>query len=267
MNSYKFKQNKYLKYYQSLIDSRSILLRNKKDGNIYEKHHILPKSLGGSNLSLNLILLSPREHFIAHLMLVRIVQDSDVYKMISAIRRFKKKLTTAKEYELLKITMSKYSTGKFNASYGKMWIYEVGTLKISYVSKEEFDGMDKNKYFKGLPYQRGGHRGTIWVNNKINESCIKPDQVNDYINKGWGIGRCTVKTTEEMKYMSSFRHTAEKDKEHSIKMSGQNHFNYGKDSFNKGKMWINNQVISKLINPSNLSNMQSQGWARGRLKS
>lgn len=38
----------------------------------YEKHHIIPKALGGSDLQDNLVLLTPREHLIAHLCLVKI---------------------------------------------------------------------------------------------------------------------------------------------------------------------------------------------------
>ena len=262
---YSYKQNKYLRYYQQLISSRRLLVRSKSDNLKYEKHHILPKSLGGNNTKLNLILLTGREHFIAHLLLVRIVQDEDVYKMINAIRRFKKKCSSAKEYALLRSTMVTYSTGKYNASYGKIWIHNAETLEILYVQRADFKTMDKEKFFKGLPYQRGGHRGTVWVNDGINESCVVPGRVNEFIGAGWKIGRCTIKTLDEIKYMSSFRHTPEKDKEHSVKMSGERHFNYGKPAFTKGKIWINNSIISKMIDPNLLPDFQSSGWIRGRL--
>lgn len=38
----------------------------------FEKHHIVPRSLGGSNKKSNLVKLSLREHFIAHLLLAKI---------------------------------------------------------------------------------------------------------------------------------------------------------------------------------------------------
>ena len=41
-----------------------------------ERHHILPKALGGSNDSSNLIALTAREHFVAHLLLARIYGGS-----------------------------------------------------------------------------------------------------------------------------------------------------------------------------------------------
>lgn len=59
----------YIKHYRNLIESRIKLSRSKKDGNYYEKHHIIPKCLGGSNRKENLILLTAKEHFIAHLLL------------------------------------------------------------------------------------------------------------------------------------------------------------------------------------------------------
>lgn len=59
----------YLKHYKNLIESRLKLKRTKNDGIYYEKHHIVPKSLGGSNSPKNLILLTAKEHFVAHLLL------------------------------------------------------------------------------------------------------------------------------------------------------------------------------------------------------
>lgn len=220
-NMYSYKQNKYLRYYQQLISSRRLLVRSKSDIVKYERHHILPKSLGGNNTKLNLILLTGREHYIAHLLLVRIVQDEDVYKMINAVRRFKKKCSNAKEYALLRSTMITYSTGKYNASYGKIWIHNAETLEILYVQRADFKTMDKEKFFKGLPYQRGGHRDTTWMNNGSEETCANSKTIEEYLSNGWNIGRLNPMGTAEMQYVSSFRHTAEKDKEHSQKLSGR----------------------------------------------
>lgn len=37
----------------------------------YELHHIVPRCMGGTNEPLNLVLLTPREHFIAHVLLAK----------------------------------------------------------------------------------------------------------------------------------------------------------------------------------------------------
>jgi hypothetical protein len=53
--------------YQKFIESRKNRIIPE---NVYtEKHHIIPKSLGGNNFPDNLITLTAREHFIAHLIL------------------------------------------------------------------------------------------------------------------------------------------------------------------------------------------------------
>lgn len=60
----------YEKHYNNLIETRKNRVLN--DGVYYEKHHIVPKSLGGDDSPNNIINLTPREHFIAHWLLWRI---------------------------------------------------------------------------------------------------------------------------------------------------------------------------------------------------
>lgn len=60
----------YEKIYNDLIESR----KNRQiiNSEYYETHHIIPKSLGGTNRNSNLIKLTAREHFLAHWLLYRI---------------------------------------------------------------------------------------------------------------------------------------------------------------------------------------------------
>lgn len=46
-----------------------------------EKHHILPKSLGGDNTLQNIAILTFREHFIAHYLLTKFTNGNDKIKM------------------------------------------------------------------------------------------------------------------------------------------------------------------------------------------
>lgn len=66
----------YQKHYNLLIETRK--KRNLVDGEYYEKHHIIPRSMGGTDESSNLIHLTAREHFIAHWLLWRIYQNSEM---------------------------------------------------------------------------------------------------------------------------------------------------------------------------------------------
>ena len=65
----------YLKIYQRLINKAYNRERIKERG--YEIHHIVPRSVGGTNDIDNLVKLSYREHFIAHLLLTKIYPNSD----------------------------------------------------------------------------------------------------------------------------------------------------------------------------------------------
>ena len=56
----------YLKIYENIIEKSKKENRKKENGIYYEKHHIVPKCMGGSDDTENLIILTAREHFIAH---------------------------------------------------------------------------------------------------------------------------------------------------------------------------------------------------------
>lgn len=72
------------KSYNSLIERAKIrgLNKNKLEG-YYEKHHILPKCLGGTNTKDNLVLLTAREHMIAHMLLQKMYPDN--HKILNAV--------------------------------------------------------------------------------------------------------------------------------------------------------------------------------------
>ena len=55
--------------YIRFIESRPKDRKKTRNGVYLERHHILPKSLGGSNEKDNIIILTAKEHFIAHLIL------------------------------------------------------------------------------------------------------------------------------------------------------------------------------------------------------
>lgn len=79
-----------------------------------EKHHILPRSLGGTNDLDNLVHLTGREHFVAHRLLVKITKDDDQNKMIFALNCMMNRYNdtmdrytpTSRVYEYLRIKLS-----------------------------------------------------------------------------------------------------------------------------------------------------------------
>ena len=63
----------YEKIYQQLIDRAITRTLN----GYKERHHIVPKCMGGDNSKLNLVDLTAREHFIAHKLLCEIYPNTD----------------------------------------------------------------------------------------------------------------------------------------------------------------------------------------------
>lgn len=77
-----FIQNKYTKWYFSIIESAK---SNTPSGHI-EKHHIIPRSLGGDNDKENIAKLTARQHFLCHLLLIRMCSGQSKFKMLHALR-------------------------------------------------------------------------------------------------------------------------------------------------------------------------------------
>jgi len=70
--------NKYTKWYFAIINN----LRTKTE--VTENHHIIPKSLGGSNRKENIICLTPKEHFVCHWLLTKMTFGENKKKMCYA---------------------------------------------------------------------------------------------------------------------------------------------------------------------------------------
>jgi len=97
-----FLQNKYTSAYYKIINGAQ---NSERAEEYVEKHHIVPKSLGGSNAKSNIVKLTGREHFVCHLLLTKMVQGADRKKMAWALHRmtFSKtgnRVLTSREFEL-----------------------------------------------------------------------------------------------------------------------------------------------------------------------
>lgn len=75
-----FIQNKYTKWYMQLVSTPTT-------AEYTERHHIVPKCLGGTDDESNLVDLSAKQHFIAHLLLPKMVPGKrDREKLLYALR-------------------------------------------------------------------------------------------------------------------------------------------------------------------------------------
>ena len=106
----------YRKTYIKIINNAKKQNRSKSN-EYFELHHILPKSLFPlwKNRKSNKVLLTAREHFFCHQLLTKIYPSSSMtYALIKFynLPNSNYKYTNSKEYERLKIALSKYMSQK-----------------------------------------------------------------------------------------------------------------------------------------------------------
>jgi hypothetical protein len=240
-----FLENKYQDWYNSLISTA----RNRSSEGYTEKHHIIPKSMGGSNDSDNLVKLTAREHFIAHVLLTKFTESTYKAKMITALWRFcvggnkNQKLVSSRYYEKLKIqiseVMKEQHTGEKNPFYGKTHTAEVRKKisegqtgrKLSQETRQKLsaahkgkvlsvlteDGLRRIKEYRAsqvfteeaLAKRAKSISSLIWINNGIKNARVQPDVLDKYTNDGWVQGRLMHHLTEE--YRNKLSMSATKD--------------------------------------------------------
>lgn len=93
-----FIDNKYSIWYNDLINSAK--LRLLPDDTYTEQHHIIPRSMGGTNEVNNLVRLTAREHFICHLLLTKMVSGDVQRKMIFAFVAMSWTSTNQQRYKI-----------------------------------------------------------------------------------------------------------------------------------------------------------------------
>lgn len=178
--------NKYTTWYYNIINNA----KNRTSIEHTDKHHIIPRSLGGSNDKDNLVSLTRREHFICHLLLVKMTEGKDKSKMSQAafyMRNVRKSRINARTYELLRASANAYQrqlkTGGRHSEETKTKISKTQTGKPSNYTGKNHTSATKNKISVGR-----GHRNPIgnkrWVVNKDGLS-FRSDTIPD----GFKLGR------------------------------------------------------------------------------
>jgi hypothetical protein len=218
-----FKSNKYSNWYFNIIQNAVNSTRSKNNC-YYESHHIVPKSFGGSNKQSNLVLLTPREHFLCHLLLPKMMIDPvKAGKMVYAFFRMKHKHKSSRLFDRFRTAYGELTKGENNPFYGRTHTIET-KQKISRLGKYHTEESRK----------------------RMSES-----------KKG-------IKTGSDNPMFGKV-HPAEWREAHSKRLQGENHFNFGKPSFVKGRVWVNNSKTSKMVDPTVLSELLDNGWVKGRL--
>ncbi len=114
----------YEKHYSLLCQTRQQLNRQKlpashADYVYYELHHIVPRHEAGSDEASNLVLLTAREHFIAHWLFAKWKRTSKAWAALSCMRKSKFRLFTARQYEICRLANSFAFSGSGHPMFGK----------------------------------------------------------------------------------------------------------------------------------------------------
>jgi len=121
--------NKYKKWHDDIIEYRK---HNpiSKDNEYCESHHIIPKSLGGSNDKENLVNLTAREHYIVHKLLTKFTEGDQKRKMHWALHRLlysrnSKWKPSSRKYEQFRKSWSKFLSENHTSVTNSEWCEKV----------------------------------------------------------------------------------------------------------------------------------------------
>lgn len=169
----------YQKIYSSIIENakkenRIKLRKNQSSYIYYEKHHIIPKCLNGTDEKNNLVLLTAREHYVCHKLLTRIYPNTRGLWL--ALKRFifsKKSnlyIATSRDYENIKNTLLTIpSKSRYN-----IWLEKYGKEEADKREKETIEKIRKT--MTGVKYSKerieNAAKGHIGI--KLSEkTCLK----------------------------------------------------------------------------------------------
>lgn len=142
-----FIPNKYTMWYFRIINS------SKNRIGYTERHHIIPKCIGGNNKKENIISLTPKEHFICHWLLTKMTSGKNKTKMCYAFWSMTRKNSktrrcfTSIQYDIAKkcvVSVRKNKT--FEEIYG---IEKATSIKRKMSEKQK--GIPKPNSWKNLP--------------------------------------------------------------------------------------------------------------------
>jgi hypothetical protein len=136
--------------YQRIYDNLISYRQNNPATGYTEKHHILMKSMGGSDDTSNLVVLTGREHWIAHILLYKIHKNSQTIHAchMMAMRCEERSISYIKNsrlYEEIRKHHSKLASkrmkisqsGECNSQYGTRWMCNIELQENKKILKED----------------------------------------------------------------------------------------------------------------------------------
>ena len=257
----------YEEFIQNILDTRG---RFNCGDEYHERHHIIPRCMGGTNDKDNLIDLFAREHFEAHRLLA--LENSENEKLIyawhmMAVVKDKNQdryELSPEEYEEVKIACAKMQSetrsGKNHPNYGKHPSEEtlekqrIAHLKEN-LSDETLRKMSEaGKQRMANPKNNPMYGRTWWDENtpqeKIDEWKLHLSEVNSGENHPW-FGKHHSEETKEKMRISHLKEnlspeTLEKMKQSHSDMHGENNPMFGKRHSEESKELMRQKRIQWL---------------------
>lgn len=129
----------YKRIYDSIIERA----KERVPEGYVERHHIVPSCMGGSDDKHNLVALTPEEHFLCHVLLVKIYPEHTglIYAVNMMCTGHAGKRKRRKIYGWLKRRYSKQrkidAKGSGNSQHKTKWINKIGTTENKKISVKE----------------------------------------------------------------------------------------------------------------------------------
>ena len=201
-----FKNNKYKSWHDAIINKAL----NRKIKGYSEKHHILPKSLGGLNNKDNIVKLTAKEHFIVHMLLCKFTKGNAYYKMLYAFKSMCQLINnnhkrdykiTSRIAEKLKLEAEKNNPVYRNDVKAKISKANKGRIRSKETRKQMSKSKKGNKNALGLRHSEEfkerikninkGNKYSIglkYINKNGNIKKVKKEEVDKYLKLGYTLG-------------------------------------------------------------------------------
>lgn len=257
----------YEKIYNDLVYNAKQREINKND--YFEKHHIIPRCLGGTDNDSNIVNLYPREHFLAHKLLNKIFDNNKSLRyafcmmVFTTIKSLEKRQTvkvkrfynvSSRDFEECRKFLGS-ETSKRNKD--TIYIYNSITKKEKRIKESDLEFYLNNGWNKGSLKNGQSLKGTIYVNNKEKEIRIEKSKKDFFIKNGWTLGRLE-ENRKKLKENAPHKFSEETIKKKSISVSAEKNPGFRKKTINK------NGIVKK-VPIDEVNEFIKNGWKLGKL--
>lgn len=145
-NQFEVVDNRYYRWYLGIV----AMAKSRVLSGYVEEHHIVPRSLGGTDENSNIIKLTAREHFVCHRLLPKFLEGSSKTKMIWALWRMcntDKVIVPARVYEAARCSFIETMVGN---RYAARVMSEETKSRISNTMKSKFASMSQEERSKRI---------------------------------------------------------------------------------------------------------------------